>query len=71
MTKKYQLTKLQHKREKIEVTKDSLDDFLSGKRDDLDHIVMFENQRQIVTSKPTLGYPVGNYIPRYYSYFRY
>ena len=78
MTVRHQLKKLQHKRKRIEVVSSSLDDYLSGKRNDLDHIVMFNHQKQIITSRPTPGYPLENYLPvrnyipeRRYYHFKY
>ncbi len=70
MTARHQLNKQQIKKEKIEVLAKSLDDFLNGKRKDLDCIVNFENQKQIITAKPRSGYPVENYIP-VYNYLKY
>lgn len=57
MTAKNLVTRMYHAKKEIEVLASSLDDFLLGRNTTIDHIVIYENQRQIVRSKP----PVKDY----------
>ena len=52
MTAKYYLTKLYKNNAKIIVTSDSLESFLTGERNTLDHIVTYEHQSVLVRAKP-------------------
>ena len=52
MTIKYELTKKYRRREEIRVTGVSLQDFLRGERDTLEHLVTYHLPEQIVVSKP-------------------